>query len=241
MKMRIGQWKMASVGLAGVFAAAVMAAPATAAPFEVLYDFDGGSAAATVTGTGSGNLTAEDATDGGDAQTGFSGGTESTFVNANDIGTDEASALSGSTSNVFEFTIKADTGFDLNINEISYDAGISSSVSGDFTVEWFLRADAKDSFGTTVVTGTSPNGTTSTGSGDAVFNPVIVDVSGDPDFQGLTELTLNLHAYVVSGTLKSSDWGRADNVNITGTVVPEPASLGLLGLGGLMMLGRRRR
>jgi len=31
-----------------------------------------------------------------------------------------------------------------------------------------------------------------------------------------------------------------DNAQVQGTVIPEPASLGLLGLGGLMMLSRRR-
>ncbi len=32
-----------------------------------------------------------------------------------------------------------------------------------------------------------------------------------------------------------------DDVSVTGTVIPEPASLALLGLGGLLMLGRGRR
>jgi hypothetical protein len=34
---------------------------------------------------------------------------------------------------------------------------------------------------------------------------------------------------------------RTDNVTINGTLIPEPASLSLMGLGGLAMLGRRKR
>ena len=37
----------------------------------------------------------------------------------------------------------------------------------------------------------------------------------------------------------SGNW-RFDNITISGTAVPEPASLGLLGLGGLSLLRRRR-
>ncbi len=62
------------------------------------------------------------------------------------------------------------------------------------------------------------------------------------DDQALVYFRLaQLDAVSINGaTVAGTGTSRVDNVTITGTLVPEPASLSVLALGGLM-LGRRRR
>jgi len=45
---------------------------------------------------------------------------------------------------------------------------------------------------------------------------------------------------ITGGTVATTGTSRVDNVTINGTVIPEPASLGLIALGGLALLRRRR-
>ena len=71
-----------------------------------------------------------------------------------------------------------------------------------------------------------------------VYTHVTVPLSG-AQFQDLTApIEFRLYAYAPAGG-NSVDF---DNITLNGTVVPEPAALGALGLGGLGLLaGRRRR
>ncbi len=58
-------------------------------------------------------------------------------------------------------------------------------------------------------------------------------------FQGVTSVTFRFSAY--DDAALTSQTHRIDNLTINGTVVPEPSVLGLVALGGLCVLARRRR
>lgn len=70
----------------------------------------------------------------------------------------------------------------------------------------------------------------------ANYDFVSIDLT-DARFQGLSSITFRIYA--------SDDWTAGtvyDDILVNGTVapVPEPAALGLLGMGALALLGRRR-
>ena len=76
---------------------------------------------------------------------------------------------------------------------------------------------------------------TSAGTGE--FTPYSISLA-DSDFQNLTQaVTFRLYA-TSDGTGSTVQF---DNFALNGEVIPEPASLALLGLGGLMLLPRRKR
>lgn len=97
---------------------------------------------------------------------------------------------------------------------------------------------------TTVALETFDTGTVSLPSGTGNVQqttPFMFDLSG-PAFQGLSTITFSF-AVDNRGTNASNNLARLDNVVLNGDVVPipEPASAGLVMLGGLCLAARRRR
>ena len=64
-----------------------------------------------------------------------------------------------------------------------------------------------------------------------------VDMSSIQGFNG----TITFWLVFEDDASTASRFLEVDDITVTGTVIPEPATLALLGLGGLMMVGRRRR
>ena len=133
----------------------------------------------------------------------------------------------------WEVTISADPGFVLNLEDIMFDSGRGTN-------------GANGLFVFTDVTGLA-NGDQIFGSGLAGFtSPATaqdIDLSG-AEFQGLEEITFR----ILADRRESDTFGGSatfiDNVVVNGTVVasiPEPSSLALIGLAGLVVISRRRR
>ena len=74
--------------------------------------------------------------------------------------------------------------------------------------------------------------------GGGYFENASVDVSGS-DFDNLSSITFQFR-FFDNATDNSNQINRLDDIQLSGTIVPEPASLALLPLGALA-LGRRRR
>ena len=72
--------------------------------------------------------------------------------------------------------------------------------------------------------------------GRPAWVPVSIDLSG-PTYQDLTDTTVTFYWYAPAGGVD------LDTIEVSGTatVIPEPATMGLLAIGGLLGLRRRRR
>lgn len=168
------------------------------------------------------------------------------------VGFDATADISGS----FDFYIVESGGFYDNGAFFFGDvqSALGSSAGDHLRIDLFeksfgARANILDADGTTLFDGSDDNNyeiATDTWYG-AEFTWTAA--TGDFSFSwGGTEGPMTVSSYSLNssevffgfGTVE--DPARFDNIEITGTAIPEPTSLGLLGLGGLALLsGRRRR
>lgn len=248
----------ATLALAAVCLFGMLASNTTdAAIIDIKYEFTSGAASATVTGAGAGNVSAADATLGnglsGSGNAGFSSGTDSTYatsdatVNSDNTSTPESDAVSA--NDYFEFQVTVDPGLQVNISQLSFVAGgsVNTRILGDTEINstFFVRSDAETSdFSATLLSDThdDPDGVFKNDANFYVdFNDAVsVDLSTNPDFQGLTG-TVTFRQYVyTTAAAANSYWARSDDFQIIGEVIPEPSTALLLALGGLAALLRRR-
>ncbi len=140
------------------------------------------------------------------------------------------------TNNVyFTFTITPDAGVTFSLDTLSLLAGRSAASS---TRQWGFYTSAT---GYTVpvlsdtITQSRGDGSLDSDGGSLVSTLALQNISAP----------LVVRFYINPGTGGSANAGRKvdiDNIMITGTtVIPEPVSLALLGLGGLCLLPRRQR
>ncbi|MEM6507347.1 MAG: PEP-CTERM sorting domain-containing protein [Planctomycetota bacterium] len=120
----------------------------------------------------------------------------------------------------------------VNLTNLSFDFGEVGPDDGAPT--WTISSDLG---GGTI----TPN--TANGAGTGNFNTDSASLALAGSFSGLnnTSVTFTL-TDAAGGNNNNNTWGTwIDNVTLTGEVVPEPGSLALLGLGGLLVASRRRR
>lgn len=89
--------------------------------------------------------------------------------------------------------------------------------------------------GTIYANGTNPGDFTATPSGDGYFT-----VTADISALGSTPIS-NIRLDPVGGAGVQNNTFSVDYIRVNDTFIPEPASMALLGLGGLAMLTRRRK
>ena len=139
-----------------------------------------------------------------------------------------------STDNYFVFTVDADPGSVLNLTSLKYDFWLSdaNNIAGEADAEAFISVDngAFVSYGSIQATDTL---------GAGVSAPV---ASANFDLTSITgaqsvEVRIGI-GYSVGNSAALS--GFVQGIQLEGDVVPEPPSLALLGLGGLMVARRRR-
>ncbi len=124
------------------------------------------------------------------------------------------------------FSLTVDGGYELTLDSLTFDYSADASGVDTYDVRY-----STDGFGSS----------TSIGSGaltkDGTWYSVAAN-TGLPD-TGLTG-TVSFRMYGSGANSAGKDWLH-DNVTVNGSVIPEPATLGLLVLGGLTLLRRRRK
>jgi hypothetical protein len=168
-------------------------------------------------------------------------------IYGNESATGTSTAMAG--QKYLSFTLSASAGKVLNLESMSVDVQ-GHEIWGYFNARLFSDIQGYDSvLGDTIGRfGAASTGSSSSGVSidwvtytQDLANPLNNAARGanvgENDFQGIFSVTFYLP--FVQNSTSNTRWGEVDNIQISGTVVPEPTTLVLLGLGGLM--ARRRR
>lgn len=138
---------------------------------------------------------------------------------ADDIYASEAEALTNST--YFTFTVTPDSGYELNISEISFYGWVSTAGpynGGDYN--YFVRSSET---GTTTL-GTYTNDVeVASNTVPTTANQFMLDLSGESSLQGLTDsVTFTIGVY--TATKPTAGYMRMDSIAIGGTATAIPES-----------------
>ncbi len=253
--MKYGGFAMSSIIGRTIFAGIMVGSLTAVAQSAVIladYPFTSGSANSVDTVT---NATADPFVNhfstagyptGGFAGTGsgFSATVGNVFARSYVTANTEATALAG-TDTFFSFTIRAGSGFQLDLTELSFNYGnqngnvFRGGNPFNFTSTFFVRSNV-DGYATTL--GTATRSTTANNS----TTPELLTIALPGSYTALTG-DVTFRFYITDNNDSGIDVhnmiSRIDNVRLQGEVnlVPEPASLALLGGGALLLAARRRR
>jgi len=179
----------------------------------VNYSFDGSTKDASITVA---NITSS-IFDSQDTSVTWEQGNPSTGQAIADIG--------WKSGNYFYFSVTPAEGYELNIAGLQFDDNKDASLGTTWQVTYLLGS-TESSAGT----GSIHQGWSST--------PMnTIDLSTIPALQNITDI-VTFRIAALGGSNDNKIW-RLDNVTLTGEVIPEPATVCLLGLGGLLLRMKR--
>jgi hypothetical protein len=112
------------------------------------------------------------------------------------------------------------------------------SGTGFSTNTWSFSNDGGLTFTTAATETIGVAGTATTYAGEGVQT---IDFSSFSGIEDQVSVIVRLTLSNPTSATAASGNNRFDNINFSGTVIPEPASLALLGLGSLLIAGRRRQ
>ena len=134
----------------------------------------------------------------------------------------------------FTFGIAPNPGYQMTVTELSFDI----TRAGGSHVRSLAAAFSLDGFNTSTDIGTADM---ETGSDTYTFAKASFDLSGIAALEALSAgTTLEFRFYPYSNNAQNN-WTVIDNLNVSGSVIPEPASVALLGLGLVAGAWLRRR
>ncbi len=187
------------------------------------YDFNSASASAT---TEAANVNAQDVVSGpsaGNSAISFT----SNRIEISNSDYEEAASVALANGQFVKFVVTADPGYELDLSGLTYKHARSNSAPRVVTVY-----ASTDGFATSSIIDTDGNNNSST------LEQRSVILTGSP-WQNLSQIEIR---FVFHDDNSSPGVARYDDFILSGEVslIPEPASLALLGLGGLCLLGGRR-
>ena len=146
----------------------------------------------------------------------------------------ENNGTPGTADNYFVFTVDAEPGLALDLTSLKYDFWVSSGsgFATEATVEAFVSVDG----GSFVSVGSVSSADTGASDFTAAVGTANFDLTS---FSGAESVEVRLGVGYSSG-ISASVSGFVQGIQLEGDVVPEPGSLALLGLGGLLIARRRR-
>lgn len=158
-------------------------------------------------------------------------GTGSTWTNGGGPAVDSASAVANNC--YFTFALQPTAGNQLQLSGITFDVGCGSNTA----IRGYDLRSSANNYATSLNT---QNVDSSLYVEGKALNYVVVDLSSLPTITDAAGVTLRFYVWESMGRSgKNLDFG---NIVVSGvtSAVPEPATLGLLGLGGLALLRRRQ-
>jgi hypothetical protein len=202
---------------------AVTAGAATPNATPAGYQFDTAAAQSGLVNTTNGNQVAGNVL----RVDGFQSTKNNTWFDTNNSGSGVVAADLNSNNNYWSVTISSN-GDPINVDSIAFDFAFTSTRRG-----WGL-AYVVDG-GSPVLIGSAINGSSGGNQQTSQYQPIMFSNLG------ITDATSVEFRWYMFANQVGSRVIHFDNVTFTGSVIPEPGSLVLAGLGAVMMFARRRR